>query len=46
MNFFAINLFKNLNNVKILIKIIKDYICNIVGVMIIKEGLYEQTING
>lgn len=45
MNFFAINLFKSLNNVKILIKIIKDYICNILGVMIRKEGLYEQTIN-
>ena len=26
-------------------KIIKDYICNIVGVMMIKEGLYEQIIN-
>ena len=45
MNFFATALFINLNNVKILMKIIKDYICNIVGVMMIKEGLYEQIIN-
>ena len=42
--FFATVLFINLNNVKILMKTIKDQLCNIVGVMI-KEGLYEQIIN-
>ena len=44
VNYFATVLFINLNNVKILMKTIKDQLCNIVGVMI-KEGLYEQIIN-